>query len=184
MLLASSPHARLNNVTAAECQRILASSNTPTLDRDTIRAEILAMTAILSRAEDSSVLKPMFSSTNNKIGLARDPALSKLDPIEAALECLGQLQVKNRLPSPEEAAGINAIIVEAQSASATGFSAQALSALKSGAKKLSIFWLVQHGDKNSAPSDPRLPQPTPMPIQLEVLAKSITAPSKTASLAA
>jgi HD-like signal output (HDOD) protein/CheY-like chemotaxis protein len=175
MLLAASPKSPLRGFTAGECERALAKNAPPNLDRAKIRAEIFALTMLLSQISDPNLIAPLFPPTKSTIWLAREPGLSKLDPVEVALESLAQVQSKNRLPTPEETKNLKALVIEATDASVGAFTSHQIAALKASCKaELPILWLV-HKCEMSVNAPEQQPQPVLMPAPLEVLAKFVAA---------
>jgi hypothetical protein len=101
--------------------------------------------------------------------------LSKLDPVEVALESMALVQSKNRLPTPDEVKNLKAIVIEATDASMGAFSPQNIAAFKAACKtQLPILWLV-HQCESSSPAPSDQPQPILMPAPLEILAKFVAA---------
>ena len=175
MLLAASPKSPLRGFTMDECERALSKKAAPKLDRAKIRDEIFALTMLLSQISDPSLTTPLFPTTKSPIWLAREAGLSKLDPIEVALESLAQVESKNRLPTPEETKNIKALVIEATDASMGTLGSQNIAAFKTNCKtELPILWLVHQCETSPAPSDQQL-QPISMPVPLEVLAKFVAA---------
>jgi HD-like signal output (HDOD) protein/CheY-like chemotaxis protein len=175
MLLAASPKSPLRGFTTAECEAALKKNAPPNLDRAKIRGEIFALTMLLSQISDPNLTAPLFPPAKSTIWLAREPALSKLDPVEVALESLAKIQSKNRLPTPEEAGTVKAIVIEATDAFMGPFASQNIAAFKAGCKTaLPILWLVHQCEGSVTPSDQQ-PQPTLMPVPLDVVAKFVAA---------
>jgi hypothetical protein len=146
------------------------------MDRNRIRSEILALTMLLAQINDPNINKPMFPAGKSSIWLARETGLSRLDPVEVALESMASVQVKNRLPSPEEAKGVKAIVIEAQDASMGAFTPPNIAAINAGLKKpIPMLWLVHQCEMSIKPADENALKPTPMPAPLETLAKFLEA---------
>ena len=176
MQLASSVKSPLRSFTTAECQHALGNPNGPKLDRERIRAEIFALTALLSNTNDPRLAKPLFKFRNDKVWLARDAGLSKLDPIEAALESVSPVQVMHRLPTMDEAGKIKALVVDSISASDGLLSAQNLDEWRTNLKlDLPMLWLVHDHVKAAAEMNHGPDRPIKMPVPLETLANLLAA---------
>lgn len=172
MQLASSVRSPVRSFTTGECARALGAAGEPKLDRETIRAEIFALTALLSRGNEVSATKPLLERGRAKVWLVREPGLSKLDPMEAALESLSDVRVTNRLPIGEQMADIKALVVAG--ASSGGGTAQNLSAFRASCKKnLPILWLVCQNEIGSAQVESNGLRPVGMPVSLEFLANFV-----------
>jgi HD-like signal output (HDOD) protein/DNA-binding NarL/FixJ family response regulator len=175
MLLAASPKSPLRGFTTAECEVALKKNALPNLDRAKIRGEILALTALLSQISDPNLTAPLFPPTKSTLWLAREAGLSKLDPVEVALESLGKVQSKHRLPTPEEAGTVKALVIEATDAFMGPFASQNVAAFKAAYKTpLPILWLV-HQCEGSVGTPDQQPQPILMPVPLDVVAKFVAA---------
>jgi hypothetical protein len=130
---------------------------------------------LLSQMSDPNLIAPLFPPVNSTIWLARETGLSKLDPVEVALESLAQVLSKNRLPAPDETKNLKAIVIEATDASMGTFTSQNIAVFKASCKiELPILWLVHKRETSLSPSDQQ-PQPIIMPVPLEVLAKFVAA---------
>jgi HD-like signal output (HDOD) protein len=174
MLLAASPKSPLRGFTTAECERALKQNAPPNLDRAKILSEIYALTMLLSQISDPNLTAPLFPPTKSSIWLAREPGLSKLDPIEVALESLAKVQSKPRLPTPDEAKTVKALVIEATDAFMGAFTSQNIAAFKANFKTpLPILWLVHKCEGSITPD--QQPQPMLMPVPLGVIAKFVAA---------
>jgi HD-like signal output (HDOD) protein/CheY-like chemotaxis protein len=175
MQLASSAKAPVRSFTKAECHHALGPADAPAIDREKIRGEIFALTALLSSGANADITKPLFPRTSSKIWLARESTLSKLDPLEAALDSLGKVQVANRLPNADEIAGTKALVIDAQSPSSRMLSSQNPSTLRAACQnKMPVLWLVQE-DETAAQTQPDLPHPLRMPVPLDAVAHLLCA---------
>jgi len=173
MLLAASPRSPVRGFATAECDMAMAKKPPPSLDREKIRAEIFALTMLLSRISDPHLMDPLFPPGKSTVWLARESMLSKLDPVEVALESLAKVKTASRLPTPEEAKGIKALVIESADAALGPFTRPNLAAVKStGGANLPILWLV-HKNEIAAVAGDSL-QPMLMPTPLETLARFIS----------
>jgi hypothetical protein len=129
---------------------------------------------LLSQISDPNLTAPLFPPTKSSIWLAREPGLSKLDPIEVALESLAKVQSKPRLPTPDEAKTVKALVIEATDAFMGAFTSQNIAAFKANFKTpLPILWLVHKCEGSITPD--QQPQPMLMPVPLGVIAKFVAA---------
>ncbi len=175
MLLAASPKSPVRGFTTAECDGALKKNALPNLDRAKIRGEILALTALLSQMSDPNLTASLFPPTKSAVWLAREAGLSKLDPVEVALESLCKVQSKHRLPTPEEVGTVKALVIEAADAFVGPFASQNIAAFKVACKTpLPILWLV-HQCEGSVGSADQQPQPILVPIPLDVVARFVAA---------
>jgi len=176
MQLASSARAPVRSFSNDECRLALGELNGPAIDREKIRGEIFALTALLSQTSDADLTKPLFPRTGSRIWLAREVGLSKLDPIEAALDSLGKVQVSNRLPTPQQAAGIKAVVVDAQNVGSRTMGAENIAAMQSACNpKPAVLWLVQEGEAPATQKAGEFPQPLKSPVPLETVATVLAA---------
>jgi HD-like signal output (HDOD) protein len=167
MLLSSSNQSPIRPIACADINAVTGGhGNPPRLDRAAMRGEILSLTATLSRfsqKQQAEVMTAPYARRAVRIWLARDPLLSSLDPVEAALELLAQVTPRDALPNEREAAEHQAIVVMAHSTSASGFDATRLhnAAARPNGKPLPILWLV--GRIDGALCDP-IPSLWPIPV--------------------
>jgi hypothetical protein len=166
MMLAASPKSPVRGFLPAECEVALAKKPPPELDREKIRAEIFALTMLLSRSSDPHLSGPLFPHKKSALWLAREPGLSKMDPIEVALQSLAEVKLFNRLPTPEEAKTIKGLVIEAADAALGPFTRGNLQALVG---TVPMIWLVHKNDAAVSVGDAL--QPMVMPVAVEVLAK-------------
>jgi hypothetical protein len=173
MLLASSNQSPVRPLTRAEATAVTGHDNPPTLDRVSIRNEILALTATLSRfseRQQAEVMAAPFPRKPVRVWLARDPTLSSLDPMEAALELLADVTPCDVLPGMGEAAEYQAIVAVASSTSASGFTAAELKKADSApsGEPLPILCVVETVDGDFCGT-----RQSPWPIPLAKLAEFI-----------
>jgi HD-like signal output (HDOD) protein/CheY-like chemotaxis protein len=151
MLLASSNQSPIRPITCAEANSVTGKDNPPRIDRVTMRSEILALTATLSRFTDkqqAEVMVTPFPEQPVRVWLARDPSLSSLDPLEAALAFQTNVITRNCLPSTGEAAEYEAIVVMTRNTSASGFTWAALkkALARPDREPVPALWLVGRVD--------------------------------------
>jgi hypothetical protein len=173
MLLASSNQSPIRPISCAEAKAATGSDNPPAINRITMRAEILSLTATLSRfseKQQTEVMTAPYPRQPVRIWLARDPSLSSFDPLEAALELLADVTPRNVLPDAQEAADHQAIVVMSRNTSASGFTPAELKkiAARPTGKPLPMLWLVGRVDGELAGVVPSV-----WPISLATLAEFV-----------
>jgi two-component system chemotaxis response regulator CheY len=175
MLLGSSNQSPIRPITCADAKSITGHNNPPPLDRVAMRGEILGLTATLSRfsqKQQAEVMTAPYPQRRVRVWLARDPALSSLDPLESALELLAEVTPHKALPGAHEAAGYQAIVAVAHNTSVLGFTAADVkaAATRPNGEALPILWLVGHIDGEQSGA-----APSAWPIPLAKLAEFIGA---------
>lgn len=113
VLLASSENAQLNLLTAAQCKSAVGT-DVPQPDTEKLRCEIMALTGMLARlspSEEAELMKPLLGQIDKKLWIARDAALSPLDPISAVFSCLTHAQIKERLPTTVEMVELDGLVI-------------------------------------------------------------------------
>jgi two-component system chemotaxis response regulator CheY len=175
MLLASSNQSPIRPITLADAKAATGNDNPQRLDRVAMRGEILALTATLSgfsEKQQAEVMTAPFPRKPVRVWLARDPALSSLDPVEATLELLAEVTTRDVMPSASEVAEHQAIVIIARSTSASGFTPAELkkAANRPNGEPLPILWLVGKID-----GDPCGAVPSLWPIPLAKLAEFVAA---------
>jgi len=107
ILLPASETAELNLLTAAQADSALGFKNPPRPDAQTLREEVMALTAALARLPAD----PPNSAEHRRVWIARDVPLSPLDSVTAALTELAHADVRDRLPTAAELKGLDALVV-------------------------------------------------------------------------
>lgn len=179
MLLASSNQSPIRPITCAEANSVTGQDNPPQIDRVTMRSEILALTATLSRfseKQQAEVMVPLFPKQPVRLWLARDPSLSSLDPLEAALEFQTDVTTRNRLPGTGEAAEYEAIVVMARTNLVSGFTHAEIkrAAARPNREPISAFRIAGRVDEESNGL-----VPSTWPISLAQLAEFVAGVSAT-----
>ena len=126
MLLASSPQSPLAPLTRPECRAAAGEEEPARPDGTPLRSEIFALTATLARLsskEEAELMAPYYPHRDLSVWLARDAAFSPFDPLAAALEAMANVTVQSRLPTAEEAAQHEGIVVASRNAGTGGLSA-------------------------------------------------------------
>jgi hypothetical protein len=175
MLLASSNQSPVRPLRCTDTKAATGHDNPPPIDRVVMRGEILALTATLSgfsAKQQTEVMTAPFPRKPVRVWLARDTALSSLDPLEAALELLADVTLRDVLPGTDEAAEHQAVVAMAGNTSTPGFTPAELkkSANRANAEPLPILWLVGKVD-----GDPCSAVPSVWPIPLARLAEFVAA---------
>jgi CheY-like chemotaxis protein/HD-like signal output (HDOD) protein len=127
ILLASSVAAPLSSFTRADCRAATGQDDPTPPDNAEMRGQIFCLTGLLvhlSAEDEANLMKPLYERRNVQIWVARDPALSGFDPVAAALEFLATPTLHDRLPGPDELAGCQAVVVNAQMTQTSGFTLQ------------------------------------------------------------
>ena len=146
LLLASSARAPVAPLTRAECRAAVGRDDPPAPDATTFRSEVLYTTGVLARmsaAEAEDVMKPPFDRTTARFWVVRESSLSALDPVSAALESLGHVTPRERLPEMSDAEGVDGLVVMAPSDLTPGYTAPDIAkSLAAVGKPLPVLWLV------------------------------------------
>jgi len=178
LLLASSAKAPVAPLTRAECRAAVGRDDPPAPDATTFRSEVLYTTGVLARlspAEAEEVMKPPFGRSDAKLWVVREPSLSTLDPVTAALESLAHVTPRERLPEAGDADGIDGLVVLAPSDLTAGYTAPDITrALVAMGKPMPVLWLVARATFSSpapaARGRPQAPAPVRWPVAIERLA--------------
>ena len=164
VLLASSTHSPVAPLSRPECRAATGTENPPRPDGMALRGEIFGLTAMLARLspkEDAALMTPPYPHRQQTICLVRDPSLSSFDPIEAALESMAEVQVRNAMPSPDQLNGFAGVVVLARSTSAAGFTSHEVTAI---AQARPLLWLTGRVDEGSVPPNSVPPMAWPVPL--------------------
>ena len=164
VLLASSTHSPVAPLSRPECRAAAGAENPPRPDGLALRGEIFGLTAMLARLspkEDAALMTPPYAHRPQRLCLVRDPSLSSFDPIEAALESMAELQVRNAMPSAEQLNGFEGVVVVARSTSAAGFTSHEVTA---AARIRPALWLTGRVDEGSVPPNSAAPIAWPVPL--------------------
>ncbi|HET6246582.1 MAG TPA: HDOD domain-containing protein [Tepidisphaeraceae bacterium] len=163
LLLASSTDSPLMPLGRAECRAAVANENPDRPDGPVLRSEIFALTAMLARlsAKDEAALLSAGQPRAIRVWLARDPCLSSFDPFEAAIGSQAQVTVRDALPSAQDAAAHDGLVVLARGTSAGQFSGPQLS---EAAQRLPCLWVVGRLDEGVPPITSIAPIVWPMPV--------------------
>jgi hypothetical protein len=124
IMLASSANSEVAPLTQAFCRAAIGQPNPRFPDAQSMRAEVLSLTvalARLSRLDEKKLTAPMFKPKNSTVWVAREPSISKFDPISLALESLAKTTINDRLPASGEAEQFGGLLVIASGISVAGF---------------------------------------------------------------
>ena len=118
---------------------------------------LTAMLARLSQAHEHELMVPLHSRRNGRVWLAREAGFSPFDPISTALEMLGEVTVKDRLPATvTELADHTAVAVVTRTPTVKGFLAADIDRIASlGPYRLPVLWLCARPE--GAPPQPIAP---------------------------
>lgn len=178
LMLASGARSLVAPLTKAECRAAIGRDDPPAPDATVFRSEVLYTTGVLARlsTEDAeAVMKPVFERTKARLWVTREGSLSGLDPVSTALESLGHVSVRDRLPQVGDLDEFDGVVVLAPSDLTPGFTAPELAkALGAAARPLPVLWLVARAtftSPHAAPKGrPAPPAPARWPVSLEKLA--------------
>jgi hypothetical protein len=177
LLLASATSSRIAPITRSDCRHCLGQTDPARPDAARFRAEIFALTLVLARmspAEQSQLAKPLYPPSASRVWLARHPSYSAFCPIQTALESLAQVDVQQRLPTPDElaAAQHDGIVILAPDATTAGFTASQIRQVTQamGDDPSRLLWLC--GSSALPPAHHEGPGASPQcwPIPLDLLA--------------
>jgi HD-like signal output (HDOD) protein len=169
LMLASSDASLLAPVAQSDCRAATRDPNPPRPDALMFRSDVLTLTAMLARlsaAEEATLLAPMYPRRDVRIWLARDPALSAFDPIEAALATLAEVDVHDALPGEMDLSDHRAVVAVARTNALRGFTAgevHAAAARTRDGERLPCLLLVGRADP--APAAELAPTLWPLPIK-------------------
>jgi HD-like signal output (HDOD) protein/DNA-binding NarL/FixJ family response regulator len=177
ILLATSGASRIAPISRAECRAAIGSEDPSIPDGQTTRSEILGLTGVLARlsaADEARVMTPLYPRRDTRLWLARDKTLAKLDPIEAALISLAEVDVHDRLPRADELADHRGLVISARTNAVAGLTPLDLKKLldeTSRDYKLPVLWIntkVEAGVSNDTGVEPVV-----APIPLEDVARFV-----------
>jgi HD-like signal output (HDOD) protein/DNA-binding NarL/FixJ family response regulator len=143
VLLASTPSSLVRPFSRADCKQFLGTDSPAAPAADEFRGEILGLTLALARLnaeEEAEMIRPMLTRHAARVWLAREPSFSTFDPIEAALSCIADVTVSDRLPSVAEASGFKVLIISTAT-SAKGFMPDDLAPLSEAG--VPLLWLTE-----------------------------------------
>jgi HD-like signal output (HDOD) protein/DNA-binding NarL/FixJ family response regulator len=186
LLLASSTHALVSPITAADCKLAVGEENPTALDGQVLRNEVIGMAAALARfsaMEEAKLMSPLYSTSNRRVCLVRAAALSTCDPLETALASIAKLTVAERIPSGAQLRNFESLVIAAPGIAAPGITAANLSpadleVLRTQCREagVNLVWQLRSLDNfTPAPGDKMLRWPT----TLDRLAVAIGVPEST-----
>jgi CheY-like chemotaxis protein/HD-like signal output (HDOD) protein len=187
-LLTGSPEAAFVSPLAKPVAKAIAGDpHPPVPDPVQLRSEVFALTAMLarlSRAAELELTKPLYGQSGARVWVARDPAFSPLDPLAAAVASLARAEVHDALPTSDEAAAIDGVVVIARNIGVAGFTDAEIHASRTiRGRTLPALWLVGTIDGHADFTDLR---PLTYPVTLDALASFVSqlAPSAATARAA
>jgi CheY-like chemotaxis protein len=125
-MIASNPNSELSPLSRAWCQPAIGDKRLDPPDVDSLRTQVLSLTvtlARLSRADEASLMVPMFERRAARVWLAREPGICELDPFAPALGSLADVTVRDQLPSANDVREVDGLVVLSTSGAVPGFSA-------------------------------------------------------------
>jgi two-component system response regulator/two-component system chemotaxis response regulator CheY len=175
LMLASSTRSPVSPVSRLELRAATGREDVSLASAASLRADVLAMTGALARFPDAHQAEATASPYVRRpirVWLARDSALSPVDPVAAALGALAELTCEERLPTPREASEHSAVVVMARSSNTEHFTAAEVehATLRPDGHRIPLLWLVAHVD-----SAPMMIKPLHWPVPLSAIAAFISA---------
>jgi hypothetical protein len=168
LMLCESIGARVAPVTAADLKAAAGADQVPVLDVLGFRGEIVALTAVLARlsaAQERELTRPLLAPTDKKVWLTREKGLSAFDPIGALLSGLADVRIEPRLPTPDEAAEVDRIVVTARATSCPGLGAADVEKASGAKGSGGVLWLVGREDLPTASGAAVRPRPWTVTLQ-------------------
>lgn len=147
MLLASTPASMVSPLTQSECRSAIKEANPGVPQAAHFRNEIIALTCMLARlsaAEAREIAQPILAKAPARVWLARDPGLTRLDPLSLALAELADVQTYDHLPASCQRDQYDVLVVVARSANAGGFTPLEIRPCVQDPSQL--LWLTAPGD--------------------------------------
>lgn len=155
MLLASTPASMVSPLTQSECRSAIKEANPGVPQAAHFRNEIIALTCMLARlsaAEAREIAQPILAKAPARVWLARDPGLTRLDPLSLALAELADVGTYDHLPASCQRDQYDVLVVVARSANAGGFTPLEIRPCVQEASQL--LWLTAPGD-DAGKTEPR-----------------------------
>jgi CheY-like chemotaxis protein len=124
LLLASGGGGMVAALTQVECRAACGQAEPARPDGVALRAEILALTGMLSgmgRGDGERLMAPLKPRGELRVWLAREGTLSGFDPLAAALDAMAHVEAHGALPGPGEWADCDALVVATRSPATAGF---------------------------------------------------------------
>lgn len=121
LLLASGVEATVAPIARSECKALFKDAEPARPAGEHFRAQIVGLTAVLARLprdEEAQLLRPLYPKSAVRLMLVRDPTLTNFDPLQAALESLADVEVRNALPAQAGVKECQGLIVAFRNASA------------------------------------------------------------------
>jgi CheY-like chemotaxis protein/HD-like signal output (HDOD) protein len=181
MMLASSPGSLVGCLSRSACRATTGQDNPSCPDTEVMRSEIFALAGLLGRLthrEHAKLMAPLYPRGRRRVCLVRHPSLSPFDPVQMALASLGEVFVRDALPTrKEELADCQAMVVLAATASARGFRAEDISkaaALREGGS-MPVLWLTGRMDDPDK-ANPASVAPKLWPVPISQLAAFVQPP--------
>jgi HD-like signal output (HDOD) protein/CheY-like chemotaxis protein len=160
IMLASHPSAEVAPV-APSCHQAVFAGEKPTQPNpEALRAEVLSLTvslARLSRADEASLLIPLFKPRNARVWVACDSGIGGFDAVGVALASLADTVLRDRLPVDGEMDGIDGLVIVAPSTHAAGLSERDLEATlhkaRSAGRSLPVLAFSSEEQRVKSPGD-------------------------------
>jgi HD-like signal output (HDOD) protein len=148
LMLASGGGGLVAPLTQVECRAACGQAEPARPDGVTLRAEILALTGMLSgmtRGDGERLMEPLRPRGAVRVWLAREGTLSSFDPLAAALDAMAQVEIHPALPKPDEWQDCDALVVATRSPATAGFTSGEIAravAQRAGGRTTPVLWLT------------------------------------------
>jgi HD-like signal output (HDOD) protein/CheY-like chemotaxis protein len=149
-MLAASDQSIVYAMPGAAFKETLAEFNPSRPDISQLRSEIVSMTAMLARLsakEEEQLMTPLFGPSEARFWLMRDRHYSSFDPIATLLETIATVTIEDRLPTPDEIAQHDGLILMTPGTVTADCDLSVIQALLARAPAgFPAFWLTEQTD--------------------------------------
>jgi hypothetical protein len=175
MLLACSNQSPIRPLQIEELKAATGQDHPTLPDSAAIRGEILSLTATLSRfspEQQAQVMASPFQRKAIRICLAREPGFSSLDPVEAALHLLADVESTDSLPAGGQPSDVRGMVVVTRANASASFSPAEIekATARSDGSILPVLWLAGRNSGGGGGIAPSL-----WPVSLASFASFISA---------
>jgi HD-like signal output (HDOD) protein/CheY-like chemotaxis protein len=162
LMLGTSERCGITPFTRGECKAAVGRDDPEAPTAEAFRGEILAQTMTLARlsaAAERALTAPLFPKSSVRIWLVRDSMCSRFDPVMTALSSIGQVDVYEQLPSPQEAAAYDRVVVVARHAAVFNLGT---ADMKKVAAEKPCLWLLGKHEASAPVASPELVRTWPV----------------------
>ncbi len=147
--------------TRSEIREVTGNDEQSPPDAAKLRSELFALTAIcahLSQSQQKELSESCARRRPVRLWLAREEALSPIDPVAAALDGLAEATIRNAVPTLAEAGEYHGLVVLAREPSAIGFTLSDIIGASSAADgtHLPTLWLTSRLSGSQTPIPPHI----------------------------